>query len=136
MEKADVSDVDESAAAACNASRSQPQDRAPQTGTQERSLREDGDIAALSASSAAGADRASGAEILRSAEDPEQAGAEGKDKVVVGYWREHSTLTHVVIRNAGHMVCPFRLLLAPHSQVPDLSELLLCSSAQTYATCS
>ncbi len=23
---------------------------------------------------------------------------------VVGYWREHSTLSHVVIRNAGHMV--------------------------------
>ena len=27
------------------------------------------------------------------------------DGQVVGYWREHSTLTHVVIRNAGHMVC-------------------------------
>lgn len=24
---------------------------------------------------------------------------------VVGYWRQHSLLSHVVIRNAGHMVC-------------------------------
>ena len=31
---------------------------------------------------------------------------------VVGYWRAHSTLTHVVIRNAGHMVPHDRPLVA------------------------
>ncbi|KAK9835972.1 hypothetical protein WJX81_002745 [Elliptochloris bilobata] len=31
---------------------------------------------------------------------------------VVGYWREHATLTHVVIRNAGHMVPHDRPLVA------------------------
>ena len=31
---------------------------------------------------------------------------------VVGYWRMHSTLTHVVIRNAGHMVPHDRPLVA------------------------
>lgn len=31
---------------------------------------------------------------------------------VVGYWRKHSTLTHVVIRNAGHMVPHDRPLVA------------------------
>jgi vitellogenic carboxypeptidase-like protein len=33
---------------------------------------------------------------------------------VVGYWREYDTLTHVVIRNAGHMV--------PHDQ-PEVSQV-------------
>ncbi len=33
----------------------------------------------------------------------ERAGKKPRGQVV-GYWREHSTLTHVVIRNAGHMV--------------------------------
>ena len=26
------------------------------------------------------------------------------EEVVVGYWKQHSLLTHVVLRNAGHMV--------------------------------
>lgn len=26
------------------------------------------------------------------------------DSVVLGYWKQHSTLTHVAVRNAGHMV--------------------------------
>jgi hypothetical protein len=38
-------------------------------------------------------------EVLASKAD---AGKRGK--VVVGYWKQHSTLAHVIIRNAGHMV--------------------------------
>ena len=38
-------------------------------------------------------------EVLASNAD---AGKRGK--VVVGYWKQHSTLSHVIIRNAGHMV--------------------------------
>lgn len=30
--------------------------------------------------------------------------AGGHHEKVVGYWREHGSLSHVVIRNAGHMV--------------------------------
>ncbi len=106
MTKADVAGVDESSTAACQGSQSQLHGAALQTGTRERSLREDDGMAALSARSAAGngADKAFGVEGLRGAEASEQAGAKGKDKVVVGYWREHSILTHVIIRNAGHMV--------------------------------
>ena len=106
MTKADVAGVDESSAAVSQGSQLQSHGAASQTGTRARSLREDDDRAVLSTSSAAGngADRAFGLEGLRGAEGCEQAGAEGKDKVVVGYWREHSTLTHVTIRNAGHMV--------------------------------
>ena len=40
-----------------------------------------------------------GGEVLAS-----NAGAEKRGKVVVGYWKQHSTLAHVIIRNAGHMV--------------------------------
>ena len=32
------------------------------------------------------------------------AGAGKGEEVVVGYWKQHSLLTHVVLRNAGHMV--------------------------------
>ena len=107
MNKADVAGADKSAAAAaaCHGSQMHLQGLGMETSTTERSLREDGDLAVLSASSAAGADRASGAEDFQGAKGFESTGAEGKDKVVVGYWKEHSTLTHVIIRNAGHMVC-------------------------------
>ena len=51
---------------------------------------------------------------------------------VVGYWRAHSTLTHVVIRNAGHMVPHDRPLVAQartcllcHHSVPCQELLLL-----------
>ena len=32
------------------------------------------------------------------------AGAGKGEEVVVGYWKQHSLLTHAVLRNAGHMV--------------------------------
>ena len=32
------------------------------------------------------------------------AGAGKEEEVIVGYWKQHSLLTHVVLRNAGHMV--------------------------------
>ena len=38
-------------------------------------------------------------EVLASNADAEKSG-----KVVVGYWKQHSTLAHVILRNAGHMV--------------------------------
>ena len=81
---------------ACIVSQSQPQ------GAREGSLTVHGDVAVPSRLSAAGADRASAVKGLGSAQGSEPAG--GENKVVVGYWREHSTLTHVIIRNAGHMV--------------------------------
>ena len=33
-----------------------------------------------------------------------KADAGKRENVVVGYWKQHSTLAHVIIRNAGHMV--------------------------------
>ena len=107
MNKADVAGVDAAVTAACNASRPQSQGPALQKGTWRRSLKGVDDVAAISDSSAA--DRAPGTEGDECAEDCAQAAAHRKDKVVVGYWKEHSTLTHVVIRNAGHMVCPSHL---------------------------
>ena len=107
MHKADVAGVDEAAAKVCSADQSQPQVTARQTGTVQRSLRENDSMAVLSNNSAAGADRTSGGGSIHSVEGSDALAAEGGDKVVVGYWKGHSTLTHVIIRNAGHMVCPF-----------------------------
>ena len=39
------------------------------------------------------------------------AGAGKGEEVVVGYWKQHSLLTHVVLRNAGHMVRCYLLML-------------------------
>lgn len=110
MRAADVAGVDVEAAAACNASHSQSQATTAQRGGRQRRLREDVDMAVPSNSSAGGGDRVSHLKGVGSVEGFEQAGAQGKDEVVVGYWREHSTLTHAIIRNAGHMVGPSHFL--------------------------
>ncbi|CAK0783932.1 hypothetical protein CVIRNUC_007135 [Coccomyxa viridis] len=44
------------------------------------------------------------------------AGAGKGEQVVVGYWKQHSLLTHVVLRNAGHMV--------PHYQ-PKVAQAMI-----------
>ena len=102
MSAADVAGVgvDAAAASACGVSQSQPQ------GPLKRGQSQDNDRAVPRNFSAAGASRASPAKGTGNAQGSEQAEACAKKKVVVGYWREHSTLTHVIIRDAGHMVCP------------------------------
>lgn len=52
-----------------------------------------------------------------------QAGrAAGKSEgEVVGYWREHSTLSHVVVRNAGHMVPHDRPVVAQARRIGGTS---------------
>ena len=42
---------------------------------------------------------------VRAAEGFQKAGCVGeREEVVVGYWKQHSMLTHAILRNAGHMV--------------------------------
>ena len=92
-------------------------------------------MAVLSASTAA--DSAPGVEGDGGAEDCVQAAAGGKDKVVVGYWKEHSTLTHVIIRNAGHMVCPAHLPdsnCTPVTSVRTSEGLAACFAGPTCHT--
>ena len=53
------------------------------------------------------------------------AGAGKGEQVVVGYWKQHSLLTHVVLRNAGHMVRCHLLML---ESLSDASTPRCCSS--------
>lgn len=69
----------------------------------------------------------SNATAAESADGPREG-----EEVVVGYWKEHSTLAHVIIRNAGHMVHSLALINASglmrhlSEQMGFMMLLLLC----------
>jgi len=99
MRKADVASSD--AKGPCNASWSQSQaltaqglgSAASQLATRQQSLRDGVVVQSLSNTD------------VRAAEGFQKAGCvEEREEVVVGYWKQHSMLTHAIIRNAGHMV--------------------------------
>ena len=85
------------------ASASQSLDEAERQGAGRHILKEEGAGGSASGSMAA-----------------KEEGAGKGEEVVVGYWKQHSLLTHVVLRNAGHMVrCRLHMLDPLRSCLPS-----------------